>query len=230
MSSFNFVPRRYTVPESTRSFLKENDFEIGVHGLYHDGKLYQSKEIFKERAKIINRVLSDWGSVGFRAPSMHHRLTWNCLLNIEYDASTFDTDPFEPQSDGISSIFPLFVDQCSLDLNGDFSGFKFKGYIELPYTLTQDFSLFVLLQEKNIDIWKMKVDWIVQNGGMVLINTHPDYMNFENRKCKREEYPSQYYEDFLKYLTSKYVGQFWHVLPKDLATFVRNQFGNRIKI
>jgi len=35
---------------------------------------------------------------GFSLPSMHHNLEWIGELDIEYDASTFDTDPFEPQS------------------------------------------------------------------------------------------------------------------------------------
>ena len=53
-----------------------------------------------------------------------------------------------------------------------------KGYVELPYTLPQDFLLFILLQEKNIDTWKKKLDWIVDHGGMALFIAHPDYMNF----------------------------------------------------
>ena len=64
-------------------------------------------------------------------------------LNMEYDASTFDTDPFEPESDGVGTVFPFWV-----------PGPEGAGYVELPCTLVQDFSLFVVLREPNIDVWK----------------------------------------------------------------------------
>ncbi len=108
-SSFNFVPRRYEVSADLRRCLAEAGFEVGVHGLYHDGKYYDSREIFRNRAVHINNYLREWEAVGFRSPSMQHNLEWIHDLNIEYDASTFDTDPFEPQSDGVRTIFPFLV-------------------------------------------------------------------------------------------------------------------------
>ena len=45
------------------------------------------------------------------------------------------------------------------------------------------------MKEKNIDIWKQKLDWIAENGGMALVNAHPDYMNFDGGKLGIEEYP-----------------------------------------
>ena len=74
---------------------------------------------------------------------MHHNLEWIHLLNIEYDASTFDVDPFEPQSDGCSSIFPFWVKSQSNN----------HGYVELPYTLPQDFTLLILLRNLDLKIW-----------------------------------------------------------------------------
>ena len=60
--------------EELRNYLTENGFEVGVHGLNHDGKYYNSRAIFRERALKINRYIRDWGSVGFRSPSMLHNL------------------------------------------------------------------------------------------------------------------------------------------------------------
>jgi len=140
---------------------------------------------------------------------MHHNLDWLHDLDIEYDASTFDTDPFEPQSDGTSTIFPFWVRGNSDQ----------KGYVELPYTLPQDFSLFVLMKEKTIDIWKQKLDWIIEQGGMALINTHPGNMNFEGDNMALEEYPAQYYEEFLQYIKTKHKGEYWHALPKHISRF-----------
>ena len=129
-------------------------------------------------------------------------------MNIEYDASTFDTDPFEPQSDGTGTIFPFRVWNDKAN----------NGYIELPYTLPQDFTLFVLMKENSIDIWKQKLDWIIAKGGMALLNTHPDYMYFGNGKIGSENYPASLYYDFLDYIKSNYMEIMWHVLPKDLCT------------
>src|SRR5262245_53893719 len=101
-SSFNFVPEgEYTVPESLRSYLEQEGFEVGVHDLHHDGTLYRSSRTFKGQAQKINQYLQSWGAVGFRSGFMFHNLEWIQRLNVLYDGSTFDTDPFEPQPDGV---------------------------------------------------------------------------------------------------------------------------------
>jgi hypothetical protein len=208
-SSFNFVAKQYNVSSELRQSLLNKSFEVGVHGLYHDGNLYCSEKKFREQIDAINSYLKEWGSVGFRAPCMYHNLDWTHHLDIEYDSSTFDTDPYEPQSDGMGTIFPIWVQD----------GRKGKGFVELPYTLPQDFTLFVLMKERNIDIWKKKLDWIVENRGMALLITHPDYMNRREGKCKMEEYPIKFYEKFLDYVKGKYKGQYWNPLPKEIARF-----------
>ncbi len=94
-----------------------------------------------------------------------------------------------------------------------------KGYVELPYTLPQDFTLFIFMKEKNIDIWKKKLDWVAEKGGMALFISHPDYMNFNKHKNDNEEYPVQYFIDFLEYIKTKYEKLCWNPLPKELAHF-----------
>lgn len=212
-SAFNFVPKRYKVSEKLRHYLSDNGFEVGVHGLYHDGKLYHSRKVFMKRMVKINRYLKEWNAVGFRSPSMHSNLKWIHNLEIEYDSSTFDTDPFEPQSEGVGMIFPFMVSQNS------------SSYVELPYTLPQDSTLFVIMKEKSIDIWKKKLDWIAEKGGMALLTTHPDYMKFGGGKCGIDEYSAEYYAEFLGYLKERYDGQYWHVLPKDMAKHWVKNFG-----
>ncbi len=209
-SSFNFVPERYNVSPALRDEITANGFEVGVHGLNHDGKLFSSNEVFSARAKKINEYLKQWNAVGFRAPAMHHNLEWQQELNVKYDLSTFDTDPFEPQADGVGTIFPFFVKQSDSS----------KGYWEFPYTLVQDFTLLILMNESN-EIWKNKLDWIVEKGGMALLNVHPDYINFENKRTL-EEFPVKIYEDFLHYVSSNYKNDYWNPLPRELAEYLDN--------
>ena len=214
VSSFNFVPERYPVSEDLRNQLTESGFEVGVHGLKHDGKYYLSRKIFRERMIRINSYLEKWKSVGFRTPSMHHNLEWLHDLNIQYDSSTFDTDPFEPQPDGVGTIFPFWVP----------SGNGNSGYVEIPYTLPQDFTLFVILRQTTADIWKKKLEWIARYGGMALMLVHPDYIRFAGGETGREEYPWRIYYDFLRHVQDSYGSQYYHVLPKDLAKFWRENY------
>lgn len=211
-SSFNFVPERYEVSPSLRKEIVEKGFEVGVHDLRHDGMLYNNYNTFIKKSAKINGYLKEWGAVGFRSAAMHHNLDWINALEVEYDASTFDFDPFEPYPAGMMTIFPFWVNP-----NG-----KGKGYVELPYTIPQDFTLFLLLKEKDISIWKNKLDWVASKGGMALIITHPDYMCFHGEPSGIDEYPIKYYEEFLKYVSKQYAGQYWNALPREAARYYKN--------
>jgi glycosyltransferase involved in cell wall biosynthesis len=209
-SSFNFIPEGdYSVSRKLREDLTASGFEVGVHDLQHDGKLYESRRIFSEKARRINQYLAEWGAVGFRSGFMLHNLEWLQDLNVSYDTSTFDTDPFEPQPDGIGTIFPFWVPRPA-------GG----GYVELPYTLPQDSTLFLLLKENSTAIWQQKLDWIVEHGGMAMLNVHPDYLRFENEASGPQLFPAEFYRKFLQLVKSKYAGLYWHVLPKEVASYV----------
>jgi len=208
-SAFYFVAEDYSVPASLLRNLQESGSEVGIHGLKHDGKLFINRKRFEISARRINNYLKEWGAVGFAAPSMLRNLDWTTELNIEYGCSTFDTDPFEPQSEGVHTIFPFSVTSSQTK----------RTYVELPYSLPQDHCLFIILREKDNTIWEQKLDWIAENGGMALLNTHPDYMNFGGSPCSLDQYPVSYYTDLLEYIRTKYGGQFWHALPRDVALF-----------
>jgi hypothetical protein len=209
-SSFNFVPEgEYDTPLSLRSFLIENGFEVGVHDLHHDGSLYRSKDDFFASAPRINEHLKNWGAVGFRSAFMFHNLEWLKALDVLYDASTFDTDPFEPQPDSANTIFPFWVERADR-----------SGYVELPYTLVQDSTLFLILRDKTNEVWKRKLDWVARSGGMALVNVHPDYISFEDRPS-RTEFSLSLYKDFLKHVATQFRDAAWCALPKDVAGFVK---------
>ena len=210
-SSFDFVPEgEYSLPTDLRATMASEGFEVGVHGLEHDGKLYASKREFARKAVRIREYMREWNSCGFRSPLMQHKLSWLHQLGAEYDASTFDTDPFEPEPDGVGTIFPFWV-----------PGPNNNGFVELPYTLTQDFTLFVVLRETKIEIWKKKLDWIAECGGMALLNTHPDYMCFEEGVQKKDEFPARLYEEFLNYIKEKYAGAYWGANPCEVSRYYR---------
>ena len=211
-SSFSLVPERYTVSPELRAELQARGFEVAVHGLTHDGHLFRSYETFSERKPAINRYIKEWGAAGFRSPSMRRNLDWIGELNIEYDSSTFDTDPFEPESTGVETIFPFSVRAS----NG-------RSYIELPYSLPQDSTLFLILGEESIRIWKEKLDWVASKGGLALINTHPDYMSFDDRwPSSHMLYPIELYREFLQYARDRYADTMWHQLPCHVAQYCRS--------
>ena len=50
-----------------RDRLAQNGFEVGVHDLNHDGKLYRTHREFSEKARRINHYIEEWGASGFRS-------------------------------------------------------------------------------------------------------------------------------------------------------------------
>ena len=211
-SSYNFIPEgSYEDPTELRSWLIGEKFEVGVHDFNHDGHLYDSRISFGKKAKKINCYLHKWGAVGFRSGFMLRQLEWLHDLDILYDTSTFDTDPFEPQPEGSRTIFPFRV--ASLDTC------ERSGYIELSYTLPQDSTLFLLLKHKTADVWKNKLDWIVRNGGMALVNIHPDYIDFSHGGNGRSTYPISLLLDFVDYIRSEYNAEYWNPVARELAVW-----------
>ena len=57
-SAFYFVPGRVRKSATIIPELKRNGFEVGVHDLFHDGKLFKSRPIFQKRAMLINGFIS----------------------------------------------------------------------------------------------------------------------------------------------------------------------------
>lgn len=240
-SSFNFVPEgTYSVTPAFRDWLTTNGFEVGIHDLQHDGRLFSSRRSFAQKAMRINRYIRDWNASGFRAGFMLRQLEWMHDLDVRYDASTFDTDPFELQADGTGTIYPFWIPAPPgagerfpgrnriLSSHGGISGANHgasaaggrelrDGYLQLPYTLVQDSTLFTVLAEKTPQIWLQKLDWLVAQGGMALVNVHPDYIQFPGDPATPKTYPVSHYIELLKHLRSRYEGQFWEGLPRDLA-------------
>lgn len=191
VSSWNFVAESYPIPAGTFERLRSAGCEIGLHGIKHDGKLFQSRARFETDLPKIVAYLSDWDAVGFRSPATHRRSDWMHELACLYDSSFPDTDPFEPQPGGCCSIFP----------------FQFGDVVELPITLVQDHTLFEILKQRSIELWVRKSDWIIRHHGLINLITHPDYLESPERLAL--------YDEFLAFLADQ--PGLWHALPRDVA-------------
>lgn len=110
-SSWNFVPRRYEVEDSFVNKLLEDGFEVGVHGLYHDGRDFASLSTLLERIPAMRAYAQRWRAVGFRSPATHRVWEWMPLLGFDYDSSFPDTDPYEPQPGGCCTWLPYFNEE-----------------------------------------------------------------------------------------------------------------------
>src|ERR1700688_3880691 len=81
-------------------------------------------------------------------------------INISYDMSVPNVGHLEPQGGGCCTIMPYFVGNI----------------LEIPVTETQDYSLFHILNEYSIDLWKLQTETILQGNGLISLITHPDYL------------------------------------------------------
>jgi hypothetical protein len=202
-SSWNLVPRRYAVdPERLRALVADG-FEVGVHGLHHDGRDLESFATWQARLPGIHDAATRWGAVGFRSPALHRHWDWMQVLDFDYDSSYPDTDPFEPQDGGCCTWLPFF--------NG--------GIVELPLTLAQDHTLFVILRHEDETAWVEKAEFLRERGGMALIDTHPDYL-IDPRILRA-------YACFLERFASD--DGAWRALPHEVSAWWRRRAATSLK-
>lgn len=202
-SAWNLVPKRYAVADRVVDELKAEGFEVGVHGLYHDGRDLESRALLEERLPEIRSWAERWGASGFRAPATHRNWEWMPLLGFDYDSSYPDTDPFEPQGGGCCTWLPFFND----------------GLVELPITLAQDHTLFVILRRPDEAAWLEKADLLRARGGMALLDTHPDYL--------LEPARLEAYRRLLAHATKD--PQVWRALPSEVSAWWRRRADSKIE-
>jgi hypothetical protein len=207
-SSWNFVPSRYEprtryeVTDTVVDALVGTGFEVGVHGLKHDGRDVASLQMLAERGPKMREYAARWNAVGFRSPATHR--DWNLMpmLGFEYDSSYTDTDPFEPQRGGCCSWLPYFN----------------RGLVELPITLPQDHTLFTILGHTDETAWVHKTETIRRQGGMALMLTHPDYMIDPDRAAAYARYLDTFAHD----------ANVWHALPREVSAWWRSRAASMV--
>ena len=160
-SSFQIVPEeRYEVPTGYLDNMRGRGFEVNIHGLNHDGRLFADKAEFSRRAKCINNYAHAFGAKGFRSPVLYRRQEWFGELSFVYDMSVPNVGHIDPQRGGCCTARPFFI--------GDL--------VELPLTTIQDYALFHFLGDYSIELWKKQTAAIVKENGLVSFNIHPDYI------------------------------------------------------
>jgi hypothetical protein len=201
-SSWNFVPMRYAVDEAVLDELTQQGFEVGIHGLYHDGRDLESLPTLNRRLPAIRHYAERWCAAGFRSPATHRVWDWMPLLGFDYDSSYPDTDPFEPQSGGCCSLLPYFN----------------QNIVELPITMPQDHTVFVILDKPDGRLWVEKAEHIRREGGMALMITHPDYVDHRVLGA---------YQSLLRRFADD--SSAWRPLPREISAWWRRRAASRLE-
>jgi hypothetical protein len=214
-SAFQVVPEaRYGTGNGFLDRFRRRGFELNVHDLNHDGDLFRDKAEFDRRAKKINRYAQEFGAEGFRAGAMYRNQDWYDAFDFSYDMSVPNVAHLEPQRGGCCTVMPYFVGKI----------------LELPLTTIQDYSLFHILGDYSINLWKKQIELIMERNGLVSFITHPDYLI---KKRAREVYI-----DLLSHLVQLRDGKkLWFALPREVNRWWRSrhqmslvQDGNRWRI
>jgi hypothetical protein len=198
-SSFQIVPeKRYNLPRGTLERIRARGFEINVHDLNHDGRLMSDHAEFLRRSERINMYGKQFGALGFRSAVMYRRSEWYEALDFSYDMSIPSVAHLEPQQGGCCTALPFFI--------GDI--------LELPLTTAQDYTLFNILNDYSIRLWKEQIALLRKGHGLISFIIHPDYnINPVARRV---------YTDLLRYLSElRSQGETWIALPREVAEWWR---------
>jgi hypothetical protein len=160
-ASFQVVPeKRYAVSENYIEGIWKRGFEVGVQDLNHDGHLYSDREEFLRRAAKINAYGKKYRARGFRAAILYRNQEWFSDLDFEFDMSVPNVAHLDPQGGGCCTVMPFFVGKI----------------LELPVTTTQDYSLFHILGDYSLTLWKKQIELILERHGLISFIIHPDYI------------------------------------------------------
>jgi len=162
--------------------------------------LFRSRKQFNRRIGRINHYVKAYGAEGFRSAVLYHNIDWYHQLEISYDMSIPNAAHLEPQKGGCCTVFPYFI--------GDI--------LELPVTTTQDYSLFTILEDYSIELWKTEIRMIMENYGLISFIIHPDYI--QNR------IPQETYRQLLWYISElRSQGHVWIARPGEVNQWWRER-------
>jgi len=198
-SSFQVVPEdRYEIPGEYVQEIRGRGFELNIHDLNHDGLLFREREEFLRRAVKINEYIRKYQARGFRSGAMYRNQDWYDACEFSYDMSVPNVGHLEPQRGGCCTVMPYFIGKV----------------LEVPLTTTQDYSLFHILKDFSLDLWKRQLALIREKHGLMSFTAHPDYLI---KLQARTVYVSLLH--YLRQMVSK--EKIWVALPGDVDRWWR---------
>jgi hypothetical protein len=200
-SSFQVIPdSRYHAQKHELDAFRNRGFEVNVHDWNHDGHLYSNRELFLSRAAKINEVAAEYRAEGFRSGVLYRNTDWYGDLNFAYDMSVPNVGHLDPQPGGCCTVMPYFIGKM----------------LEIPLTTIQDYSLFHILQDYSIEVWKRQIGRILDGYGLASFNVHPDYVIEPKARAV--------YSQLLAYLASLASERnVWLALPRDVNRWWRDR-------
>ena len=112
----------------------------------------------------------------------------------------------DPQRGGCCTVMPYFIGRI----------------LELPLTTTQDYTLFHILNDYSIELWKRQIGLILEQHGLVSFVTHPDYLIPKRALAT--------YLALLEYLSQlRSEGKIWMTLPGEVDAWWRQRSRMRLK-
>jgi hypothetical protein len=166
-SAFQLIPEgREEQWRRTAAKLRPRGFEVNLHDLNHDGRLFADKEAFLRHARRINDYTREFGCEGFRSGAMYREQDWFQAFEFSYDMSVPNAAHLEPQRGGCCTVMPYFVGNV----------------LELPLTTVQDYSLFHILEDYSTTLWKRQIQTIQSHHGLISVIAHPDYLIGERER------------------------------------------------
>jgi hypothetical protein len=200
-ASFQIVPEaRYPVTPEFLGEISDRGFEICIQDLNHDGRLFDQKSEFLRRVDAINRYGRLYRASGYRSAVLYRNAEWLEDLEFSFDMSFPNVAHLDPQRGGCCTVMPYFI----------------GALLELPLTTTQDYTLFQILGERSISLWRAQTDAILAKNGLASFLVHPDYILSKERRGL--------YEDLLSMLKDLETGQqLWLTLPSEIDRWWRTR-------
>lgn len=200
-ASFQVVPEvRYTNPPEFLESIRARGFEVAIHDLNHDGHLYRDHDEFLRRVAKINEYGRKFRAEGFRAGVLYRNQEWYDALDFAYDMSVPNVAHLDPQRGGCCTVMPYFIGKL----------------LEIPVTDVQDYTLFNILEDFSIDLWKKQTRLILNRHGLMSFIVHPDYViDTRNRSV---------YESLLTYLATLVKDEgVWSTIPREVNRWWRER-------
>ena len=200
-ASFQIIPEeRYRVTPAFLQSIRDRGFEVVIHDLNHDGRLFRDRKCFVERAAKINAYGKQFGATGFRAGVLYRNQLWYDLLDFEYDMSVPNVAHLDPQRGGCCTVMPYFIGNV----------------LEIPVTTVQDYTLFHILNDCSTTLWERQIELIMEKHGLISVVIHPDYLTSARARNN--------YEALLAHLSQlKAKANLWVATPGEVNNWWRQR-------